>query len=73
MLSNVEEIRKLPPKWRICFRFCPLVDWLVCQQDYTKTTEHISSQFGNLFYIICSLLLPAHVPLKKKQSILLYV
>ena len=27
---------------RSCFHPCPFVDWLVCQQDYTKTTEQIS-------------------------------
>ena len=25
---------------------CLLVGWLVCQQDYTKTTERIYSNFG---------------------------
>ena len=29
-----------------CFHLCPFVGWLVCVQDYTKTTEHISMKLG---------------------------
>ena len=33
---------KITFKYFTCFRKCPFVCWLVCQQDYTKTAEPIS-------------------------------
>lgn len=30
----------------IKFHLCLLVSWLVCNQDYTKTTEWISTKLG---------------------------
>ena len=31
---------------RLCFKPCLFVVWLVCQQDYTKSTEQISRKLG---------------------------
>ena len=34
----------LTPQRRLCLRSCPFVVWLVCQQDYTKSVEQISTK-----------------------------
>ena len=39
----------LTPPWQLCFHLCPSVGWfvcLVCQNDYTKTTQRISTKLG---------------------------
>ena len=43
---NTQWFTILPPPRRLWFYPCPYVCWLVCQQDYTKAPEWISTTLG---------------------------